>query len=143
MKGKGLSAANNYLDRIVFESPNPRGNGLRGPYRYAEVGPKERNMKIERRLRALEAKLITHPVVLYFADGGTRELNGPGDFLLRLFRGVFGRAKLSPAQANQLDLIRQCVGSNERGRGRMVELLQCLLHAKADARDGIDLVDAS
>jgi hypothetical protein len=53
-----------------------------------------------------------------------------------------GNADLSRGQASQLDLIRQCVGSEEPGGGRMVELIQSLLHAQAGARDGIDLVDA-
>jgi hypothetical protein len=92
-------------------------------------------MNLERRLRALEARLITDPVVLYFADGSTRELHGSGDFVLRLYRGVFGKAELSPGQAAQLDLIRQCVGSEEPGGGRMIEVLQCLLHARVDSRD--------
>jgi hypothetical protein len=92
-------------------------------------------MNFERRLRALEARIITDPVILLFADGSTRELRGPGDILLRLFPGVFGRGNLSPGQSAQLDLIRQSVGSREPGGGRLVELLQCFLHAQTDARD--------
>jgi hypothetical protein len=98
-------------------------------------------MNLEKRLRALEAKLISDPVVIYFADGSTRELHGPGDFVLRLFQGVFG-ADLSPTHAAQLDLIHRCVGSEEPGGGRMVELLHCLLHARADAGDGVAPVDS-
>jgi hypothetical protein len=94
-------------------------------------------MRFERRVRALEARLITDPVILHFADGSTRELRGPGDFLLRLFPGVFGKANLSPGQAAQLDLIRQSVSSKEPGGGRMVELLKCLLHAQADAQENL------
>jgi len=81
--------------------------------------------------------MITDPVTIHLADGSTRLLCGPGDFLLRLFPGVFGRANLSPGQAAQLDLIRQSVGSKEPGGGRLVELLQCFLHAQADARDNV------
>jgi hypothetical protein len=94
-------------------------------------------MNFERRIRALETRMITDPVILHFADGSTRELRGPGDFLLRLFPGVFGKANLSPGQAAQLDLIRQSVRAQEPGGGHMVELLQCLLHAQAEARDGV------
>jgi hypothetical protein len=96
-------------------------------------------MNFERRLRALEARMITEPVILLFADGNTQELRGPGDFLLRLFPGVFGKANLSPGRSAQLDLIRQSVGSREPGRGRLVELLQCFMHAQADARDNAAL----
>jgi hypothetical protein len=101
------------------------------------VASEGRTMNFERRLRALEARMITDPVILHFADGSTRELRGPGDFLPRLFPGVFGEANLSPGQAAQLDLIRQSVGSKEPGGGRLVELLQCFLHAQAEARDSI------
>jgi hypothetical protein len=94
-------------------------------------------LRLEKRIRALEARMIADPVILHFADGSTRKLRGPGDFLLRLFPGVFGKASLSPGQAAQLDLIRQSVGSKEPGGGRLVELLQCLLLAQADARDSI------
>jgi len=96
-------------------------------------------MNFEKRLRALEARLITDPVILHFADGSKRELHGPGDFASRLFRGVFG-ADLSPAHSAQLDLIRQCVSSEEPGGGHMIELLKCLLHARAVARDSVDPV---
>ena len=41
-------------------------------------------MRVERRVRALEARYIKDPVVLYFADGSTAEICGHGDFLLRL-----------------------------------------------------------
>jgi hypothetical protein len=79
-------------------------------------------MNLERRFRALEAKL-TMRVILYFAEGS--KLQGPGDFGLRLFQGVFG-ADLSPTHAAQLDLIRRSVHSEEPGGGHMI----------ADARGG-------
>jgi hypothetical protein len=88
-------------------------------------------MNLERRLRALEAKLITEPVVLQFANGSMRELHGPGDFVLLLFRGISG-GDLNPTHAAQLDLIRHCVHSEEPGGGHMIELLKCLLHAQDD-----------
>jgi hypothetical protein len=91
-------------------------------------------MKLERRIRELEAKMISDPVVLSMPDGSRRELHGAGGFLVRLLRDVCRGADLSPGQAPQLDLIRQSVGSKEPGGGHLVELLQCLLHAQADAR---------
>ena len=93
-------------------------------------------MNFERRIRALEAKLITEPVVLHFADGSKRELHGPGDFVLRLFQGISG-ADLNSTHAAQLDLIRRSVHSEEPGGGHMIELLKCLLHARDDAGDGV------
>lgn len=97
-------------------------------------------MNFEKRLRALEARLTTEPVVLYFADGSKRELHGPGDLVVRLFRGVFGSADLGPAQTEQLDLIRESVSAEEPGGGHMIELLKCLLHARAFERDSVDPV---
>jgi hypothetical protein len=93
-------------------------------------------MNFEKRLRALEARLVSDPVLLYFGDGSKRELHGPGDFVLRLFRGVFG-AEISPTHAGQLDLIRQSVRAEEPGGGHMIELLRCLLHARADVRGSV------
>jgi hypothetical protein len=94
-------------------------------------------MRIEKRLRALEARMISDPLILTFADGSTRTICGGGDFLMRLFKGVFGRADLGPGQAAQLDLIRQSVRAQEPGGGRMIELLRCFLHAQADARENL------
>jgi hypothetical protein len=89
-------------------------------------------MRLEKRIRALESRLITDPVVLYFADGSTRELRGCGDFLLSLLVGACGGADLSPGQAAQLELIRQSVYAQEPGGARMTEVLRCLLHASAE-----------
>ena len=94
-------------------------------------------MKLEKRIRLLEARMISVPVVLFFGDGSKRELRGEGGFLVRLLRDVCRGADLSPAQAPQLDLIRRCVGSTVLGGGHLVELLQCLLHAQADARGSV------
>jgi hypothetical protein len=89
-------------------------------------------MKLEKRIRLLEAKLSIGQVVLRLADGTTRELHGPSDFLVRLLRDVCRGADLSPGQAPQLDLIRQSVYAQEPAGGRLTELLRCLLQAKAD-----------
>jgi len=83
-------------------------------------------MSLEKRIQALEARLIADPVVLCFAAGSKRELRGWGDFLLRLFQGAFGGADLSPGQAEELDLNRRCVAAQEPGGGRMIELLRCI-----------------
>jgi len=55
-------------------------------------------MRLEKRIRALEARLISDPVMLYFADGSTRHICGRGDFLLNLLRGACGARELSPWQ---------------------------------------------
>jgi hypothetical protein len=94
-------------------------------------------MKFERRVRALEAKLITDPVVLHFADGSTREMRGRGHFLLQLLCGACGGLELRPEQAAQLELIRQSVAAQEPGGGRMVEVLRCCLQGPAEERGSV------
>jgi hypothetical protein len=94
-------------------------------------------MNFERRIRKLEARMIAEPVILQFADGSTRELHGPSDFLVRLLRGVCGRADLGIGQREQLELIRQSMYAHEPAGGRLTEFLRCLLHAQADAQGGV------
>ena len=91
-------------------------------------------MSLERRIRALEARLIQDPIILRFSDGSTREISGRGDFLLRLFCGASGGADLAPWQAEQLELIRRSVAAREPGGGRMVEVLQCLLNGPVEEK---------
>ena len=86
-------------------------------------------MRVEERIRALESRMVMNPVVLYFSDGSTRNISGPGDFLLSLLLGALAGVNLSPTQSAQLDLIRQSVAALEPGRGHMVELLKSLLCA--------------
>ena len=45
---------------------------------------KVRTMRLEKRVQALEARMLD-PVILYFAEGSTREICGRADYLLRLF----------------------------------------------------------
>ena len=87
-------------------------------------------MKFDKRLRALERRFHADPVILYFADGSTREICGRSDYLLRLFYAACGGGDLSPEQAAQLDLIRQSVDAQEPS-ARMTELIRCFLHSPA------------
>jgi hypothetical protein len=89
-------------------------------------------MKLEKRIRALESKSTTGAVILHFADGSTRQICGRGDFLLSLFPDSSGGQNLSPAQAAQLELIRQSVDAEEPGGGHMIELLRALWHGPAE-----------
>ncbi len=93
-------------------------------------------MNLEKRIRALEARMITDPLILYFADGSTRKLCGRGDLLLSLFEGACGGSDLSSWQAAQLQLIRQSVAAQETGGGHMVELLRCFLNGPTEERGG-------
>jgi len=94
-------------------------------------------MRLEKRLRALEARLVSNPVLLDFADGTTREIHGRADYLLDLFAGACGHQNLSSKQSTDLELIRQCLSAREPGGGHMVEVIQCLLQGRGDpAYDG-------
>jgi hypothetical protein len=53
-------------------------------------------MRLERRIRTLEARLISDPVILHFADGSTRQICGRGDFLLTSLADTCQGADLSP-----------------------------------------------
>jgi hypothetical protein len=83
-------------------------------------------MKFEKRIRALEAKTITDPVILLFADGTTRRIQGRGDFLLDLLAAACG-GNPGLREAAQLELICQSVDAEEPGGGHMVELVRSLL----------------
>jgi hypothetical protein len=94
-------------------------------------------MRLEKRIRALEAKMHSDPVILYFADGTTREICGRADFLLRLFYAACGEGDLSPAQAEAVDLIRRSVDAQEPGGARITELHRCFLHGPAQESGNI------
>ena len=85
-------------------------------------------MKIERRIQALEARMTSAPVILYFTDGGAQALRGPRFFMARLFMAVLER-NATPYQGEELALIRQSVGSQERSGGHMVDLVRLTLAA--------------
>ena len=91
-------------------------------------------MRLEKRVRALEERLIGTPAILHFADGSKRDLRGSCDFLLHLFYGACGGADLNPGQVAHLDLIRRSVSVEEPGGGHMVELIQALLNGPAEER---------
>jgi hypothetical protein len=89
-------------------------------------------MKFERRLRALEARMLADPVILYFPDGSTREICGRADYLLRLFCAACGGGDLSPKQAADLDLIRDSVSAGGASCARMTEIIRAFLHGPAE-----------
>ena len=82
-------------------------------------------MKLEKRIKALEKRVISNPVVLIFQDGSTREIRGKKYFLLDLFAASGKPSTLTPVQAAQLESIRKSVGAREPGGGRMTELIRC------------------
>ncbi len=82
-------------------------------------------MRLEKRIRALEARFIRDPIILEFADGSSQEICR-GGYLLDLFTVALGGADLSAEQSSELDLIRQSVAAREPGGGRIIEVLRAL-----------------
>jgi hypothetical protein len=91
-------------------------------------------MRLEKRIRVLEAKMSSGSVTLHFTDGTNREFHGRRNLLLDLFVAACGGADMTPAQAEQLDLIRHSVAAQEPGGARMTELIQCFLHGSVEER---------
>jgi hypothetical protein len=88
-------------------------------------------MRFEKRIRALEKRYMSDPVILYFADGSTQPICGDGDFLLTLLTETCG-GDLHPRQAATLKLILESVSAREPGGGHMVELLRILAQEPAE-----------
>jgi hypothetical protein len=88
-------------------------------------------MRFEKRLKTLELRLFTDPVILYLPNGGEQRITGKGDFILRLMRGAFEN-DLSPIQAQQLKWIRESKDALEPDGGHMIELLRSLLNSPTE-----------
>jgi hypothetical protein len=88
-------------------------------------------VRVEKRVRALERRFKSDPVVLYFGDGSTREIRGPRDFMLRLLVATAWGGDLSPGQQEQLELIRASVDSVEPDGGHLIDVFQCYLRGPA------------
>jgi hypothetical protein len=88
------------------------------------------NMRIEGRIRKLEKRMTSSPLILYFADGSTREIRGPRYFLLDLVCAM--NRNPTPTQAEQLELIRSATYADEPGGGRLTELIKALPPDPAD-----------
>lgn len=88
-------------------------------------------MRLEKRIRALEARMLADPVILFSADGSKQEIHGPRNFLLDLLVRACGGAEIKPMQTAQLDLIRESVDAREPGGARMIELIRCCMYGPA------------
>jgi hypothetical protein len=89
-------------------------------------------MRFEKRVRALEARFLADPVILYFADGSRREICGRADYLLKLFYAACYGGDLSPRQVAELDLIRNSVGEGGASCAHMTQIIRCFLLGPAD-----------
>jgi hypothetical protein len=88
-------------------------------------------MNLEKRVRALEKRMLSKPVILHFADGSTKEIRGPRGFLVKLFAGLSGE-KLDPEQAEQFELVRRCIRAEEPGGGHLIAMLKALMPEPGD-----------
>jgi hypothetical protein len=83
-------------------------------------------MNLNRRIAALERELaVSEPATLTMPDGRVVTLTGGGKHIVRLLGVVFEGS--TPAQAAQLDSIRESTGSKEPGGGHLVDLIRSLL----------------
>ena len=82
-------------------------------------------MRIERRIRRLEARMTPERIILRFDDDSTTEIHGRRGFVLRLWPGLC-EGDLNPEQAKQFELIRQSNATKEGVGGHMVDLLRAL-----------------
>jgi hypothetical protein len=85
-------------------------------------------MKLQRRLEALEAGLITEPTVLRMTDGSIANISGQADRLLQLFEIAVGGESINPQDAADLDLIRRSTGSRQPDGGHITDLIHCFMH---------------
>jgi hypothetical protein len=87
-----------------------------------QIPCQEREMNIQRRLKALEQRLIRPPIVLRMPDGRTERLSGRGNSVFDLlFRAAHGE------RTPEIELIAQSVSSTEPGGGHMIDLARALL----------------
>jgi hypothetical protein len=93
-------------------------------------------MRLEKRIRALEARMLADPVILYFADGSTREICGRADYLLKLFCTACYGGELSPRQSAELDLIRGSVSAGGASCAQMTQLIRAFLLGPAEGPGG-------
>ncbi len=99
-------------------------------------------MRLEKRVRALEARMLADPVILYFADGSTREICGRADYLLRLCCAACYGGELSPRQTAEVDLIRDSVGEGGASCAHMTQLIRCFLRGPAEEPSSVTQVSS-
>jgi len=87
-------------------------------------------MNLEQRLRTLEDRLITEPMVLYFADGSTRQLPAAGPAILALYCGILEGEERNPDLRPQANWIRNCIGAVQPAGGQMFDLLRVVVNCK-------------
>ena len=89
-------------------------------------------INIQRRLEALERRLVSEPILLLMPNGRTETLRGPRYFALDLFRRACEGERTS-----EVDLIAQSVSSFEPGRAHMLDLVRGVLaNPPGDAPSG-------
>jgi hypothetical protein len=81
-------------------------------------------MNLQRRLRLLEKRLLTEPIVLTLSDGRTETLRGSGDYVLNLFLRAY-REEKTP----HVELLAQSVGPIQEGDGHLLELARAILNS--------------
>jgi hypothetical protein len=86
-------------------------------------------MKLENRLRALEAQFHADLTILHLPDGSVREICSSADYIRDLFAGALSGAELTTAQTTDLELIRRALRFEEPGGAHMFELMGAILNS--------------
>lgn len=89
-------------------------------------------MSLAKRVRRLETRLLSDPIVLVFADGSTREIRYQEAAMLRLFMAALSGEAPSPLMRQHLDWIQECVGYRGGEGGHMIEVIKLAMQANAD-----------
>jgi hypothetical protein len=89
-------------------------------------------MNLSQRLRRLETELTSNPIVLCFADGGTRDIPSTPGGVLNLFSAALSGEIPCNNTKEQLDWIRDSVGYIFPGGGHMIEVIRGALNAPKD-----------
>jgi hypothetical protein len=94
-------------------------------------------LSLDKRLRALEARMVSDALTLYFADGSAREICWPGNSLMSLYIAACRGTEITPEQAGRLDMIRQSTHA-QFGDSRLGELLRLAVIGPSEEEFEID-----
>lgn len=97
-------------------------------------------MNLNRRLERLETQFISDPIILWLADGSTRQIHYNGPRILDLFMAALSGEAATSGMEMHLNWIRESVGHHDPNGGHMIELIRLALNAPASSQRPPDQV---
>jgi hypothetical protein len=97
-------------------------------------------LKIDRRIEALEKRLITEPTLLEMADGTIETIFAPTDHWLKIFVNLRNPEKLTTKQASSLELVKRSIRSEEPGGAGMINVIRVMLAGPVQRPDNKNIV---